>query len=54
MIKIDIFQQDRYVGTLRIKDRWRFLFAIDEQELRNEIETRLPTLRRSDYQIAFA
>lgn len=54
MIRIDIFEEGRYIGQLKIKDRWHGIVPIDEEEVRNEIETRLPTLRKSKYHIAFA
>ena len=54
MIKIDIFEEGRFIGRIRIKDRWLGIVPIEEDEIRNEIETRLPTLRNANYNIAFA
>jgi hypothetical protein len=54
MIKVDIFQQGRYIGRLRIKDRWHGIVPIDFEEIKQEVEQRLPTLRHSKYSIAFA
>lgn len=53
MIKVDIYEEGRFKGTLRVKDRWHGIVPIDEEELREEIETRLPTLKKSKYTIAF-
>lgn len=54
MIKVDIFERGRFIGQLEIKDRWHGILPIQEDEIRKEIETRLPTLRKSKYSIAFA
>lgn len=54
MIKIDIYEDGRYKGRLRIKDKWMGIVPIDEEEVRQEVEKRLPTLRRVNYTIAFA
>jgi len=54
MIKIDIFEAGRFIGQLKVKDRWHGIVPIDEEEVRSEIERRLPTLRHSKYNIAFA
>ena len=54
MIKVDIFEDGRFIGQLKIKDRWHGIVPIEENEVRNEIETRLPTLRKAKYSIAFA
>ena len=54
MIKIDIYEDGRYKGRLRIKDKWMGIVPIEEEELRQEIEQRLPTLRKANYSIAFA
>ena len=53
MIKVDIYEEGRFKGTLRIKDKWKGIVPIDEEELREEIETRRPTLKGTDYTIAF-
>lgn len=53
MIKVDIYEEGRFKGTLRVKDKWKGIVPIDEEELREEIETRLPTLKHSKYTIAF-
>ena len=53
MIKVDIYEEGRFKGTLRVKDKWKGIVPIDEEELRDEIETRLPTLKHSKYTIAF-
>jgi hypothetical protein len=53
MIKVDIYEQGRFKGTLRVKDKWKGIVPIDEEELRQEIETRLPTLKHSNYTISF-
>jgi len=53
MIKIDIFEAGRFIGQLKIKDRWHGIVPIEEAEIRQEIEQRLPTLRHSNYNIAF-
>ena len=53
MIKVDIYEEGRLKGTLRVKDKWKGIVPIDEEELREEIETRLPTLKNSKYTIAF-
>lgn len=54
MIKIDIYEDGRYKGRLRIKDKWMGIVPIDEEEVRQEVEQRLPTLRKSNYTIVFA
>ena len=54
MIKIDIFEDGRFIGRIRVKDRWLGIIPIDEDEIRNEIETRPPTLKKAKYSIAFA
>ena len=54
MIKIDIYENGRYKGRLRIKDKWLGIVPIEEEEIRQEIEQRLPTLRKANYNIAFA
>lgn len=54
MIKIDIYEDGRYKGRLRIKDKWLGIVPIDEEEVRQEVEQRLPTLRKANYSIAFA
>lgn len=54
MIKIEIFEDGRYKGRLRIKDKWLGIVPIEEDEIRQEIEQRLPTLRKANYCIAFA
>lgn len=53
MFKVDIYENGRFIGTLRVKDRWHGIVPIDEKELRDEIETRLPTLKKSNYTISF-
>lgn len=53
MIKVDIYEEGRFKGTLRVKDKWKGIVPIDEEELREEIETRCPTLKGTDYTIAF-
>lgn len=52
--RIDIFEQGRFLGTLRIKDKWLGIVPVDEEELKNEIESRLPMLKNTNYNIAFA
>lgn len=54
MIKVDIFERGRFIGQLKIKDRWMGIVPIDEEEVRQEIEQRLPTLKNAKYNIAFA
>lgn len=54
MIKIDIYEDGRYKGRLRIKDKWLGIVPIEENEIRQEIEQRLPTLRKANYNIVFA
>lgn len=54
MIKIDIYDDGRFKGCIRVKDRWLGIVPIDEDEVRQEIEQRLPTLRKANYTIAFA
>lgn len=53
MITLYIYENGRYYGRLRIKDRWHGIVPIDDEEIRQEVEQRLPTLRHSDYNIAF-
>lgn len=53
MITLFIYENGRYYGRLRIKDRWRGIVPIDDEEIRQEVEQRLPTLRHSNYNIAF-
>jgi hypothetical protein len=48
-IRIDIFEQGRFLGTLRIEDKWLGIVPVDEEELKNEIENRLPTLKHTNY-----
>jgi hypothetical protein len=54
MINIDIYEDGRYKGRLRIKDKWMGIVPIDEEEVRQEVEQRPPTLRKSNYTIVFA
>lgn len=54
MIKIYIYEDGRYKGRIRIKDKWLGIVPIEEDEIRQEIEQRLPTLRKANYSIAFA
>jgi hypothetical protein len=54
MLKVDIFQDGRFIGMLRVKDRWHGIIPIDEDEIKDEIEQRLHTLRKAKYTIAFA
>ena len=53
VLKLDIFEDGRFIGQLKVKDRWRGIVAIDESEIKEEIEKRLPTLRNAKYNIAF-
>lgn len=53
MVKVDIFENGRFIGQLKVKDKFFGIVAIDEQELKEEIERRLPTLRNAKYNIAF-
>ena len=53
-IKIDIFEDERYIGQLKIQDRWLGILPIDEEEIKDEIIQRLPTLRKAKFTIAFA
>lgn len=53
MIKVEIYEEGRFKGTLRVKDKWEGIVPIDEEELRKEIEFRLPTLKKSKYTIEF-
>jgi hypothetical protein len=53
MIKVDIYEEGRFKGTLSVNDKWHRIAPIDEEELREEIESRLPTLKHSKYTIAF-
>ena len=53
MLKVEIYEDGRFIGTLRIKDRWLGLLPVDEEEIRQEIEQRLPTLKKARYTIAF-
>ena len=53
MVKVDIYEEGRFKGTLRVKDRWHGIVPIDEEELREEIEKRLPTLKHTKYTISF-
>ncbi|MBQ5425503.1 MAG: hypothetical protein IIU33_09770, partial [Bacteroidales bacterium] len=54
MIKIEIFEDGRFKGCIKIKDKWLGIVPIDEDEIRQEVEQRLPTLRKANYSIAFA
>lgn len=54
MIKVGIFEEGRFIGYLKVKDRWMGIVPVDEEELKQEIEERLPTLRKANYTIAFA
>ena len=54
MIKIEIFEDGRFKGYIKIKDKWLGIVPIDEEEVRQEVEQRLPTLRKANYSIAFA
>lgn len=54
MIKIEIFEDGRFKGCIRVKDKWLGIVPIEEDEIRQEIEQRLPTLRKANYSIAFA
>ena len=51
VIKVDIFQNDRHCGTLRVKHC--MAFPIDLEKLQQEVERRLPTLKHEDYQLTF-
>ena len=52
MRKIDIYEEGRFKGTLRVNDKWHGI-VLTEEQIREEIETRLPTLKGTDYTIAF-
>jgi len=52
MIKVDIYENDRFKGTLRVNDKWHGI-ELTEEQIREEIEERLPTLKGTDYTIAF-
>lgn len=52
MIKVDIYEEGRFKGTLRVNDKWHGI-ELTEEQIREEIETRLPTLKHSKYTIAF-
>lgn len=54
MITLYIYENGRYYGRIRIKDKWLGIVPVDEEELKNEIENRLPTLKHTNYNIAFA
>lgn len=54
MITLYIYLKERYYGKIRVKDRWYSIVPIDEEEVRKEIEERLPTLRKAKYSIAFS
>lgn len=53
VLKLDIFEDGRFIGQIKVKDRWHGIVAIDESEFKEEIERRLPTLRNAKYNIAF-
>lgn len=53
-IKVDIFENGRFIGTLKINNRWRGIVSVTDEELSEEIEKRLPTLRGKKYSIAFS
>ena len=53
VLKLDIFEDGRFIGQLKVKDKYFGIVAIDEYELKEEIERRLPTLRNAKYNIAF-
>ena len=42
-----------FYGTLRIPDQWGRVFAIDETELADMIEQRLPLLKDKNYKVRF-
>lgn len=50
---VDIFVLGRYYGTLRVK-LYPPPFTTSEEELKDEIERRLPLLRNKKYNIKFA
>jgi hypothetical protein len=52
MVKVDIYEEGRFKGTLRVNDKWHGM-VLTEEQIREEIETRLPTLKHSKYTIAF-
>ena len=52
MIKVDIYEEGRFKGTLCVNDKWHGI-ELSEEQIREEIETRLPTLKHSKYTIAF-
>ena len=53
-LRLDIILgSGRFYGTLRVKNLGGNIIAIDNNELKKEIEKRLPYLRTHDYMIRF-
>lgn len=52
MIKVDIYEEGRFKGTLRVNDKWHGM-ELTKEQIMEEIEERLPTLKGTDYTIAF-
>lgn len=48
---IDIFLGGRFYGTLKMRYLGGILFPLSEEELREEIEKRLPYLAGKEYRI---
>lgn len=49
-VKVEIYEQGRYYGTLRMV----LGPMVSEEELTSEIERRLPSLKNRKYEICFA
>ena len=50
-LHLDIFVDDRFYGTMRMKNLWGGVFPLTEEEIRNEVERRLPSLKGKKYTV---
>lgn len=50
---VDIMLDGMFYGTLRIPNQWGGVYAIDDTELADIIEQKLPLLKDKNYKIKF-
>lgn len=53
MLKLDIFEDGRFIGQIKVKDRWRGIVAIDESEFKEEIEKKASYAQKREIQYRF-
>ena len=50
---VDIMLDGRFYGTLRIRNKWGGALALEQRELAEIVERRLPLLKNKNYKIRF-